>query len=178
MDIKLTPYASTHLAPFRALYEEAFPEGERKAFDYLLRKQAEGIYDLWVAEDAAHTFVGLLTAVTYRDFVLLDYLAVCPACRGRGVGHALLKAARELYANCHSFLEIEVPCDHAPNATQRLRRLAFYLDAGLVRTGVTAHLYGDRMELLAYPEDAPYITFDLYQEMLTATFPPDMIPTP
>ena len=178
MNVTLIPYEDGHIIAFRDLYESAFPCGERKSLDFLLEQKENGIYDLWIAEDEHHTMAGLLTTVKYADFVLLDYLAVLPSRRGRGIGHRMLEAARRQYPEHHLFLEIEVPRDDADNAEERKRRLAFYLDAGLVRTGVQAHLYGDLMELLAYPQDAPYITFDLYRDMLTATFPPHMIPVP
>lgn len=176
MAVTLTRYGDTYRLPFRSLYEEAFPPAERKDFDYLLTQQADGLYDLWAVTDDSDHFVGLVTAVRYQEYVLLDYLAVCPAHRGRGIGHHILAAVRRQYAHLHLFLEIEVPCDTADNARQRERRLAFYQDAGLIRTGVRARIYGDLMELLAYPEDAPHITFDLYRDMLEATFPPHMIP--
>ena len=178
MEITLIPCGEPYLDPFRALYEDAFPEGERKAFDYLLTKQSERVYDLWTVVDKTRAFVGLVTAVRYQDYVLLDYLAICPTVRGQGIGHRVLEAVRQQYRGAHLFLEIEVPCAAAENAAQRERRLAFYLDAGLVRTGVRAHIYGDEMELLAYPEDVAAISFSLYRDMLTATFPASMIPKP
>ena len=178
MNVSLVPCQPLHQADFRALYEEAFPQGERKAFDQLLSNQAAGVYHLWVALDPDGQFVGLASTVLYRDFVLLDYLAVCPHRRGGGIGHGMLAALRVQYPHRHLFLEIESPDVRATNAEQRARRLAFYLDAGLVRTDVHAHIYGEEMELLAYPQDAPFITFSIYREMLSATFPPDMQPLP
>ena len=56
------------------------------------------------------------------------------------------------------------------------KRKAFYLSAGLVETGVRAFIYGSDMELLAYPEDAPYIRFAAYQALLSETFPTGMLP--
>lgn len=178
MEVTLVPCQAPYVAPFRALYEEAFPPGERKEFGYLLTRQSEGIYDLWAVLDSANQFVGLVGAVLYDSYVLLDYLAVCPDRRGRGIGHRTLAALRRHYPDRRLFLEIETPDPRAANAEQRLRRLAFYSDAGLVRTGVHAHIYGEDMELLAYPEDAAAITFSLYRDMLSATFPPDMQPLP
>lgn len=178
MEIRLVPCHGSHLAGFRALYEDAFPKSERKDFNYLLQKRSDGLYDLWAVLDATDAFVGLVTTVLYKDYVLLDYLAVCPTKRGQGIGHRILNALRQQYPDRHLFLEIETPDEHAPNAAQRTRRLSFYLDAGLVRTGVHAHIYGEDMELLSYPEDAAAITFFLYRDMLSATFPPSMQPLP
>jgi hypothetical protein len=80
----------------------------------------------------------------------------------------------------HFFLEIEtpppacIPRDPCDNAEQRVRRKAFYESAGLVETGVRAFIYGNDMELLAYPEDAEAITFEGYNALLKATFPAGM----
>ena len=55
-----------------------------------------------------------------------------------------------------------------------MRRKAFYASAGLVETGVRAFIYGNDMELLAFPEDAEAITFAGYDALLRATFPKGM----
>ena len=55
-----------------------------------------------------------------------------------------------------------------------MRRKAFYLSAGMAETGVRAFIYGNDMELLAFPEDAAAVTFEGYDALLRATFPTDM----
>jgi hypothetical protein len=44
----------------------------------------------------------------------------------------------------------------------------------MVETGVRAFIYGNDMELLAFPEDAEEITFAGYDALLKATFPKGM----
>ena len=115
---------------------------------------------------------------------MLDYFAISPDLRGQGLGHTVLPLIRDRVkarGGGHFFLEIEtpppacIPRDPCANAEQRVRRKAFYLSAGMAETGVRAFIYGNDMELLAFPEDARAITFAGYDALLRATFPADMV---
>lgn len=178
--VSLRPLTPADLPAYRTLYEAAFPEGERKELSFMTEGPCADAYDLLVIETPEMSVSGLIITVRHGNFLLLDYLAVQPQLRGRGVGHAvlplILKFCRDRAPGAHVFLEIETPTDECENPLQRTRRKAFYLSCGLVETPVRAHIYGTEMELLSTPTDAPYLTLAAYSALLHATFPADMVP--
>jgi ribosomal protein S18 acetylase RimI-like enzyme len=181
--IRLTSLEERHIPAYTDLYESSFPPSERKELDYMRFGEHAEAYDLLVIETDDTPVAGMVITVTHGNLTMLDYFAVSPHLRGQGIGHAALPLIRDYvreHRGGHLFLEIEtppplcIPRDPCDNAEQRVRRLAFYRSAGLVETGVRAFIYGNDMELLAYPEDAAAITFAGYEALLTATFPTGM----
>ena len=185
--IQLIPLQNTHRPAYEDLYESAFPASERKPLDYMLEGDKSAAYEVLAVSTPNCAVAGMVITVTHGPLTMLDYLAVSPHLRGQGLGHALLpliaKRVKETHGG-HLFLEIEtppplcIPRDPCENAEQRVRRKAFYLSAGLVETGVRAFIYGNDMELLAFPEDARFITFRGYDALLKATFPTNMTAEP
>lgn len=180
MSVRLRPYTPADREPYLSLYEAAFPASERKEFCFMTEGPLSPAYDLLVIENDTESVAGLVILVSHGQFILLDYLAVSPFLRGQGIGHAVLPLIRAFCASTHPgahlFLEIETPTPDCENNAQRLRRKAFYLSAGLCETGVHAKIYGTDMELLSYSEDAPFVTFAAYADLLSATFPDGMTP--
>ena len=182
-NISLSPLTERDVSAYTELYESSFPASERKTLDYMRFGEHADAYDVLVIATDDTPVAGMVITVTHGNLTMLDYFAVSPELRGQGIGHAALPLARE-HAKAHRggrfFLEIEtpppkcIPRDACDNPAQRMRRLAFYRSAGLVETGVRAFIYGNDMELLAYPEDAETITFDGYDALLRATFPTGM----
>lgn len=180
ISVTLRPLTTADLPAYRELYESAFPAEERKPLSFMREGELASAYDLQVIETPDHPVAGLIISVTHGEFVMLDYLAIQPALRGQGVGHAALPL---ILAHCRSrapgkriFFEIETPTPDCANPTQRVRRLAFYRSCGFVETPVHLFIYGTDMELLAPPEDAPYITREGYVDLLRATYPQEMLP--
>ncbi len=179
MNITLSPLTPDKIPAYTALYESSFPASERKELDYMLTGPNAAAYDVLVISTSDHLVAGMVITVTHGGLCMLDYFAVSPDLRGQGIGRAVLPLIR---GRCKGsfFLEIETPAPHCdprdacPNPEQRVRRKAFYLSAGLTETGVHAFIYGNDMELLAYPEDAGKVTFEGYEALLTATFPAGM----
>ena len=178
-NIKLMPLTEHDLSTYTALYEASFPASERKELDYMLKGPHASAYDVLVISTPDHPVAGMVITVTHGGLCMLDYFAVSPDLRGRGIGTAVLPLIRQI-SRGHFFLEIETPApycdprDACPNPEQRVRRKAFYLSAGMVETGVRAFIYGNDMELLAFPEDAEAVTFEGYDALLKATFPAGM----
>ena len=177
--IKLTPLEQNHVPAYRALYESSFPASERKELDYMLSGPNASAYDVLVISTPDCDVAGMVILVSHGGLCMLDYFAITPHLRGQGIGRAVLPLIRE---RCKGkfFLEIETPAplcdprDICENPEHRVRRKAFYASAGLTETGVHAFIYGNDMELLAYPEDAGDITFEGYNALLRATFPAGM----
>lgn len=170
---------------YEALYESSFPPSERKTLDYMLTGERSSAYEVLVISTPDCPVAGMVITVTHGDLTMLDYLAISPDLRGQGLGHAVLPMIRDRVKERmggHFFLEIEtppplcIPRDPCPNPEQRVRRKAFYASAGMVETGVRAFIYGNDMELLAFPEDVSAITFEGYGELLEATWPGGMKP--
>ena len=177
--LTLTPLTPAQMPAYRALYEASFPPSERKELDYMLSGPNASAYDVLVISTPDRDVAGMVILVCHGGLCMLDYFAIAPDLRGHGIGRAVLPLIRK---RCKGkfFLEIETPAPHCDprdvceNQEQRVRRKAFYLSAGLAETGVHAFIYGNDMELLAYPEDAGDITFEGYDALLRATFPAGM----
>lgn len=178
--VTLRPVTPHDLPAYRELYESAFPPEERKELSFMLEGKMASVYDVLVIETPEAPVAGLIISVRHGDYIMLDYLAIQPALRGQGIGHAALP---QIIAWCrahapgkHIFFEIETPTPDCENPVQRTRRLAFYRSCGFAETSIHAFVYGTDMELLAPPEDVPYITREGYFDLMRATFPPEMLP--
>lgn len=96
--------------------------------------------------------MGIGITINGPDRVLLDYFAVHPDFRGKGIGSAALAAIRRQYDGRGLFLEIESTNVDSPERDLRLRRKQFYLRAGLQEFHVEVRLFGVEMELLGIGE--------------------------
>lgn len=138
-----------------ALYEEAFPEIERKPFSLMEELAARGKMEmLAVVEDGA--FLGLAINMMAGKTALLDYFAISPQQRGGGIGSRSLKLLLERFRDQKYIFEIEMQDASADNAKERERRKAFYLRNGLKETGVFANVYGTDFELLTPDGELSY----------------------
>lgn len=129
------------------LYLTAFPPSERKPFSKIRSMYRQGRSDVWCILRGGK-FAGLATTVNGADTVLLDYLAVRKSCRGLGVGSAAMAALLEIYRDKGFFVEIETTREAGDNPEERLRRKRFYQAAGLEDLGVSARIFGVKMDLL------------------------------
>lgn len=103
------------------LYCASFPRMERKPFSRICRNCRNGKMEMWVIKE--HTeFLGFFVCAVYEEMVLIDYFAVMPSKRGRGVGSQALKLLADIYPEQYIFLEIEPENEKASNALQRIRR--------------------------------------------------------
>ncbi|MCD7955015.1 MAG: GNAT family N-acetyltransferase [Lachnospiraceae bacterium] len=166
------------------LYQEAFPEQERKPFSLIERKAAMGEMEMLLIREEKKR-IGFAIVAYGERLVLLDYFAISPRWRGQGYGSAALELIQGLYSDRPLFLEVEKPLvpetersgglldgteqaggmDYA--ADIRRRRKAFYLRNGMLETGICVELFGVRMELLS---TVPGLTFEtcepLYRSLL------------
>lgn len=129
------------------LYEEAFPEIERKPLDIMEDLAEKGQMELLVIVDEGE-FAGLAFNMIDGDTALLDYFAIASDKRNGGYGSRSLKLLLERFGDRKYIFEIEMQDETAENAKERARRKAFYLRNGLKETGLFAHVYGTDFELL------------------------------
>lgn len=141
-------------AALRGIYgvymHEAFPPAELKPLAAMLRLMERGRYLCY-----GYYRDGRLAAYAffYRHagrVLLLDYFAVTPELRGRGVGSAFLAALDVVLGDVCILAEVETPDSHdAGLNAMRLRRIAFYERAGFSLTGAACRLYGVHYAIIA-----------------------------
>lgn len=129
------------------LYEASFPRMERKPVSSLERTCAEGkMRILAICADGA--FAGLAILMSDGKARLLDYFAILPEKRNRGIGGMALRALLEQFADLPFIVEIERTDESAEDNEQRLRRRAFYLRNGMESSGAFVWLFQVEYELL------------------------------
>lgn len=149
-EVRPVPRGQLHWV--REIYNEAFPQRERKPVWMIRRYQRQGKMELLAVCEGGGA-VGMAIAAVTADTVLLDYFAIEAHLRDRGLGGGALAALLQRYAGKQFFLEIESTELPSENHAQCLARKAFYLRNGLQDTGLRMDLFGVPMELLASSAD-------------------------
>lgn len=129
------------------LYEEAFPEQEKKPWQVIEKLVMDGRMELLAMVDKDE-FIGLAINMISGNRALLDYYAITPEKRGGGYGSRGLEVLLDRFENYKYIFEIETQDAQADNAEERKRRKAFYLRNGLKETGLFANVYDTDFELL------------------------------
>ena len=132
----------------RRLYDKAFPRSERKPFGRIVSMMRAGKSDVWCFEKNGR-FAGFASTIKDAELILIDYLAVVPKLRSRGVGSAMLAVMKQR-AEKPLFVEIESMYEPGEDQPQRMRRKQFYERSGFVPMNVMADVFGVKMELLAW----------------------------
>lgn len=153
------PRSSRDWLKIYALYLTAFPASERKPFAIIRKMYCQGRVDVWrILKDGE--FAGFASTVNGGNLLLLDYLAVQKFCRGTGVGSSAMRLLMKHYGEQGFFVEIEstkVDCGDLP---VRQKRRRFYEAAGMMDLGVSAQVFGVKMDLLGI---RCAMTFDSYR---------------
>lgn len=140
-----------------AVYRERmlldFPKEELKPLQMIIRLYRKEVYDAFGAFDGDE-LVAYALAFRRKDghAMLLDYLAVTPDKRGRGIGEEFLTLLAAHYGRTHDamIIECEEP-DTAPDSQQAAARLRFYERAGARMTDLRATLFGVMFVILYLP---------------------------
>ena len=168
MKFKLISAEDTAALDFiNTLYISAFPEIERKPFSLILKKRASGCADILCITDEDGRFVGEAIVLRAGQLALIDYFAVDPECRNRGIGSAALELLREKYNGMNLILEIEaadIPCE---NVDQRIKRRNFYLRNSLTPMDYRVEIKGEEMEVLTFSDP---VFFDDYFKIYESIF--------
>ena len=143
------------------LYMRAFPKPERKPFQLMVKKQAEGTMELLSIEEE-NQFLGLAIFAHDKDIALLDYFAISDEMRGQGVGSRAIKALQKIYAGKRFVLEIETTKKPCNDLEMRNKRKGFYLRNGLHTMDFDVMLFGVEMEMLS---NADHLNFDEYLDV-------------
>ena len=160
--MKLIPFNKENLSRIKKLYRAAFPRIERKPFRMILRQCEKGEAELYAIESNDGMFLGLAVTVKQSDIVMLDYFAIHPKARGKGVGSRALKMLRSKYADRRFILEIESVDEPCKNPEIRKKRREFYLRNGMKPAGYTAQVFFTVLEVLTAGEP---VSFEEYREL-------------
>ena len=155
------------LEKLRVLYEESFPEDEKKPFELLLQKRDERLVELLAVFDERDAFRALAIMALHGDIALLDYFAVVPQRRGMGIGGSALEALKEIYSGQRIVLEIEDDELPSEDATLRVMRKNFYLKHDMRFMPYKVNYFGVQMRVLTNGSD---IDFDEYHELYREVF--------
>lgn len=144
-------------AEIAALYESSmrrdFPPSELKSLSAILNMLRRDAYDVLGAYDGTCL---LAYALIYRPkegrIVLLDYLAVEPEWRNKGIGSMLLHQLKTYYRKTADVLMIE--CERpkaAPDEAEARKRIRFYVQSGARLTNVRIFLFDVEYSIMVMP---------------------------
>lgn len=160
-------FSGERLDEIHALYETAFPAGEKKPFSMIVSGQETGLVEI-LAVEKDDRFLGLAIMAKAGDRVLLDYFAIADEARGHGIGSAALQALREKYQGMRIIIEIEsTKCVDEEELLLRTRRKKFYLRNGFTMLPYYIDLWGTEMEMLSNGMPCPY---EEYLDIYTTAF--------
>jgi len=156
-----------------------FPPSELKTLQAILSMMRRDEYDVFSAErDGRQAAYALLYHPKDGQVVLLDYLAVEPELRERGIGTQVLLQLKEYYTRGTDVLLIE--CERpkaAPDEAEARKRIRFYQYVGARDTSVRVWLFGVEYSILVLPcrensaeRDWALQILELYRGML----PPEL----
>ena len=148
-----------------------FPPDELKPLAHIESMVARGICTCYALYEDGKV-LSYVNLCEKDGFFLVDYLAVNPSLRGRGIGSRTLDMVKELCKERTILIECETSglAKTEAEAEIRRRRIAFYLNAGFKLSGVSSLLFGVDYVILTYPEECNRTAADglatVYLEML------------
>ncbi|MCD8072609.1 MAG: GNAT family N-acetyltransferase [Alistipes sp.] len=152
--LKITPSESRLWEQVWRLYNESFPEYERRRVSSHTMACEDPDFHTYISIDNGN-LQALLFYWTYGKYIYIEHVAVDPHLRGKSIGSKLLTSFARDNGDCTIILEIDPPCDDISR-----RRLAFYERIGFKNTGriFTHPSYsrsgqGHELLVLSYPEN-------------------------
>lgn len=141
-----------------------FPSDELKPLSHILGMVEDGCCTFYALKEDKEV-LSYFSICENGEGVLVDYLAVNPKFRGRGIGTKTLEFLKSIVFNKYIIIE----CEEAEKAKDNLdketrhRRIAFYERAGFKLSGVSANLFGVDYIVLSYPEAPDFKVKELYK---------------
>lgn len=170
---KLTIPQLTRL--FQTELKHTFPPAELRPLTAMKKMTAQGRYHpyVWVEGETLLGYAFLWNGEE-NGYLLLDYLGVPAARRGRGLGGQMLAGLRETFSAWKGiFGEVEAP-DGGPEDALRLRRLAFYRRCGFQRLPYDCALFGVHYQTLLMggdPEREGAAVMETHRKLYASAMP-------
>ncbi|MBQ9254832.1 MAG: GNAT family N-acetyltransferase [Bacteroidales bacterium] len=109
------------------LYENAFPENERRSLSSLDNLVENSPYFHFLPIHENNSFAGFATVWNFSQFIYIEHFAILPKLRNMGIGSRFLKNLQDKYQKA-IVLEVELPDnDIAKNRVSFYQRLGFKL---------------------------------------------------
>lgn len=161
---------------YREKLQRDFPADELKPYARIEALVGQGVYHCCLFADGAGTEMAYAYWKDCGKFVLLDYLAVEPEARGKGVGSAALRIlSEEIAAGRTMLIEAENPACAGSLAEQAARkaRIRFYQKGGMRLSGVLEEAFGVEYRILtggpeADDREVAQAMMDAYYQMVPA----------
>lgn len=163
--INLIEVNASNQAQTIALYEESFPDNERKPWEIMEACVSKGTMKMYVIEKQ-NEVIALAFVILDDAYLLLDYLAVAKAYQNQGIGSQILHSLAQSYPHLALLVEIE-DYDVYQEPIMK-KREAFYLRNGFQVMDYRIILFGVAMQILTNKA----ITFSRYKQILLQTFGP------
>lgn len=160
------------LFKIKELYCFAFPKEEQKDFSLIIQKQEQGYLEILMIENEQKVFLGLAITISFENMTLLDYFAIHPDYRGRGIGTESFQLLKKRYRHKNFVLEIENPNIETENKEQRIKRKAFYKKNGMDHVPFLVKIAGVEMEVLTAVSG---LTYESYSKIYTQGYAPEII---
>lgn len=157
------------LAFVQEVYEQSFPQNEKKPFEMILDICQKGQIEIYLICHQKEN-IGIAIIDIFKDMILLDYFAIAKPFRKKGYGSQALHILQDKYQEKMFVLEIEspdVPCD---NLIQRQKRKQFYVHNLMKSTDYLVCL-GTTMEVFYYQKP---VCFEKYKQLYWVLFHRDI----
>lgn len=154
------------------LATEAFPPEEYLDPSTLVEMAKAENFDFLALLDG-DGFVGFMVVQTHKDLAYLFFLAIDPACRGKGYGSRAIETLKAQYPRKTQVVDFEMLDENAANCRQREKRKAFYLRNGYHETGHFLSYLGVDYEIFSMDED---FILEPFQELMSTLHIPGFDP--
>ena len=145
---------------YHAHMEKDFVPQELRPWHSVKHLTEQGCYDTFACREEGQ-LVASAAFARCEAGVLLDYFAVVPQLRGKGVGSRFFRELKGVFPQFEApciFIEVEsLESASSPEEREvRRRRIQFYQRCGCEGTPIFAHLFGVEYQIMTFPlEEGP-----------------------
>lgn len=144
---------------YHAHMEKDFVPQELRPWHSVKRLTEQGCYDTFACREEGQ-LVAYAAFARCEAGVLLDYFAVVPQLRGKGVGSRFFRELKGVFPQFEApciFIEVEsLESTSSPEEREvRRRRIQFYQRCGCEGTPIFAHLFGVEYQIMTFPLEGP-----------------------
>ena len=134
----------------------------------ILELEKQGKSDVFSIDNENNQFLGLAITLYDDNVIILDYFAINPEYRGKGIGGKAIDILKNKFKDKKFLLEIETTDIISADIQNRIRRKNFYLRHGLKAMPYKVNLLGEIMEIMTFNCE---VTFEEYHSVFENSLP-------